>query len=234
MATPFGSTVRCMVIGMRARFGPFTFDSDVRRLQEDGRDVHLSPKAFDLLCLLLEAAPHVVGKEPLMERIWPGTFVVETNLNVLVAEVRRALGDSASAPHYIRTVHGRGFAFAAPIVSLDAAAGGDATGIWLVGESRRFALGDGETLVGRDPRCAVWLDEPGISRQHARLRVDTGAGTALLEDLGSKNGTFVARRRIDTPTSLHDGDRIQFGDVALTYRRWTDHPTATIRRRRSP
>ena len=60
---------------MSARFGPFELDSDRRQLLKSGSDVHLTPKAFDLLALLTAEAPRVVKKGELHERLWPGTFV---------------------------------------------------------------------------------------------------------------------------------------------------------------
>jgi DNA-binding winged helix-turn-helix (wHTH) protein len=83
---------------VRARFGPFAIDSDTRQLLRAGTEVHLSPKAFDLLCTLIESRPKVVEKETLHARIWPDTYVVDANLNVLVSEIRRAIGDKIQQP----------------------------------------------------------------------------------------------------------------------------------------
>src|SRR5687768_9003799 len=96
---------------MRIRFGPFTVDSGTRRLTREDREIPLSPKAFDLLCSLLEQRPNVVEKAALLARIWPDTHVVEANLNVLIGEIRRAISDTAQRSQFIRTVHGIGFAF---------------------------------------------------------------------------------------------------------------------------
>src|SRR5438045_467483 len=98
---------------MRTRFLQFTVDSDTRQLLRDGREIHLSTKAFDLLCVLVARRPNVVGKDELLQQVWPDSYVGEANLNVLVGEVRRALGDTAQTPQFIRTVHGVGYAFCA-------------------------------------------------------------------------------------------------------------------------
>ena len=95
---------------MRVRFGPFTVDVETRQLLRDGSEVHLSPKAFDLLCNLIEHRPRVVEKGELLGQIWPDTFVVDAGLNVLIGEIRRALSDDARQPRYLRTVHGVGYA----------------------------------------------------------------------------------------------------------------------------
>jgi DNA-binding winged helix-turn-helix (wHTH) protein len=96
---------------MTLRFGEFLLDSDARQLSRAGQDIRLSPKAFDLLCALLARRPDVLSKNDLLSAIWPDTFVVEANLNVVIGEIRRALGDDRQAPRFIRTVHGVGYAF---------------------------------------------------------------------------------------------------------------------------
>jgi Tol biopolymer transport system component/DNA-binding winged helix-turn-helix (wHTH) protein len=96
---------------VRIRFGPFTLDLESRQLTSGGEDVHLEPKAFELLSALVLARPKALSKADLQERLWPGTFVAEANLSNLVAEIRATLGDPARAPKYVRTAHGFGYAF---------------------------------------------------------------------------------------------------------------------------
>ena len=81
----------------------------------DSRDASLSPKAFDLLVLLVENRPRALTKSELHERLWPDTFVVDANLSNLVAELRKALEDDAREPRFVRTVHRHGYAFAADV-----------------------------------------------------------------------------------------------------------------------
>ncbi|MEO7792019.1 MAG: winged helix-turn-helix domain-containing protein [Vicinamibacterales bacterium] len=103
---------------MRIRFGPFTLDLESRQLTNAGEEIHLEPKAFDLLSALVLERPKALSKGDLQERLWPGTFVAEANLSNLVAEIRAALGDPARAPKFVRTAHGFGYAFcgdAAPL-----------------------------------------------------------------------------------------------------------------------
>jgi DNA-binding winged helix-turn-helix (wHTH) protein len=209
---------------MRLAFGPFTFDSGTRELREDGAAVHLSPKAFDLLQLLLEQRPEVVRKAEVQERIWPGTFVHEANLNVVVAEIRRVLGDDSKAPRFVRTVHRIGYAFSGMAVETQASAAArepaSSCRCWLAWNDKTFPLVDGENIVGRDPRCTVWLDVSGVSRRHARVFV-TG-DTVMLEDLGSSNGTFVRGGRLASPYNLADRDRIDVGSATMEFRMWSD------------
>jgi eukaryotic-like serine/threonine-protein kinase len=96
---------------VRIRFGPFTLDLESRQLSNAGEEIHLEPKAFELLSALVLERPKALSKADLQERLWPGTFVAEANLSNLVAEIRAALGDPARAPKFVRTAHGFGYAF---------------------------------------------------------------------------------------------------------------------------
>jgi DNA-binding winged helix-turn-helix (wHTH) protein len=216
---------------MRVGFGRFIFDSGMRELLVEGRSTHLSPKAFDVLQLLLEHRPNVVGKQEIYSAIWPNTFVVDATLNVVIADIRHALGDDPKSPRYIRTAHRVGYAFVCePVVDLAAAPVRAAPFIrcWLALNKRTFPLAGGESIVGRDPRCTVWLDESGVSRRHARIVV---AGSSVtIEDLGSKNGTFIGKRRVDHPQELADGDVIRLGSTAVRFRVWSEaEPPETAR-----
>jgi pSer/pThr/pTyr-binding forkhead associated (FHA) protein len=84
---------------------------------------------------------------------------------------------------------------------------------WLVVGSRRIPLKNGANIIGRDPDAAVWLDVPGVSRRHAQVILQ--AGTAVLEDLGSKNGTLVADRPARGRVALRHADRIQVATEVL-------------------
>jgi DNA-binding winged helix-turn-helix (wHTH) protein len=220
---------------VRTRFGPFIVDSRTRQLLRDQREIHLSPKAFDLLSLLLERRPEVIRKEDLHARIWPDTYVVDANLNVLIGEIRRTLGDKALRPRYIRTAHGVGYAFCEEAADVDLAAPrAPATRVWLVWKDRTFVLAEGETIIGRDPQCGVWLDASGVSRQHASIRIDNTSRSAVLTDLNSTNGTLVRGATVVEPTALANGDAISIGSVEMTFRAWlSDSVQKTERIRRN-
>src|SRR5688572_29754141 len=96
---------------MRMRFGTFMLDPGTRELLRGGAPVPLSPKAFDLLALLVADRPKAISKSDLQERLWPATFVVEKNLANLVSEIREAIGDDPSNPRFIRTIRRFGYAF---------------------------------------------------------------------------------------------------------------------------
>jgi DNA-binding winged helix-turn-helix (wHTH) protein len=217
---------------VRTRFGPFTLDPATRQLLEGGRAIHLSPKAFDVLQVLVEARPTVVPKGDLHDRIWPGTFVVDANLSVLIGEIRRALADSAQTPRYIRTVHKVGYAFCGETDEPPASPRPAGTGsrYWLAWNDRTLVLAAGDNVIGRNPECGVWVDAAGVSRRHAHLRLDAEHGTASIEDLGSTNGTFVNETRVEAPVTLRDGDLVHLGTVPLTFRAWLSERSRSTER----
>jgi DNA-binding winged helix-turn-helix (wHTH) protein len=213
------------------RFGGFVLDSEMRQLSASGAEVHLSPKAFDLLCALVGSRPNVISKGELFSQIWPDTFVVDANLNVLVGEIRRAIGDDARTPAFIKTAHGVGYSFCGTATDLDApvtSSSGDVRW-WLSWNHRTFRLSEGDNIIGRDPRCDVWLDHDGISRRHARIRIATPPQPVVVEDLQSTNGTFVGRDRVVAPRPLADKDVIKLGSVAVQFREWSETTQSTRR-----
>jgi DNA-binding winged helix-turn-helix (wHTH) protein len=179
-----------------------------------GEAVHLTPKAFTLLALLIEAAPRVVPKSEIHRCLWPNGVVSDASLAGLVKELRRALMGHEQHSSFIRTVHRVGYAFDAPVASEKPVWPNAAR--WLAAKDRALPLAEGENLIGRDPLSQVWLDYSTISRRHARIVV--GPGGTLLEDLGSKNGTSVEGVELAGPTNLRNGSRVGFGQVFVIYR----------------
>src|SRR5438876_7250801 len=101
--------------GRSILFGPFLLLAEERLLLEGDRPVRLGSRAFDILVFLIERAGEVVGKEELIARVWPQTFVDEANLKIQISALRRALGDGQGGNRYIVTVVGRGYNFVAAI-----------------------------------------------------------------------------------------------------------------------
>jgi TolB-like protein/DNA-binding winged helix-turn-helix (wHTH) protein len=202
------------------RFGAFVLDSDLRQLTREGGEIHLTPKAFDLLMLLVAEAGRVVRKTELHQRLWPRTFVSDATLVSLVKELRRALDDRDSRAPIIRTAHGVGYAFIAPIERH--APQRSEVSRWIIAGSRRIPLYTGDNLIGRDPGSAVCLDVAGVARLHARIVVREQG--ALLEDLGSEHGTSVDKVPVTGQVPLHDGDQLHVGPMVIVY-----HESATRR-----
>jgi DNA-binding winged helix-turn-helix (wHTH) protein len=204
---------------LRVHFGEFVLDDRTRELLRDDQGVHLSPKAFQLLEVLLRRRPEAVPKAELMAEIWAGTHVTEASLASTVAELRAALADQKSNPRFIRTVHAFGYAFSGDAVSASPPPQFDSPDrpvFRLIWNRREIQLSEGENVLGRDREAVVWLDSSTVSRRHARITI-TG-DQAVVEDLGSRNGTSVAGRMVEAPTALTDGDELKLGSVVLTFR----------------
>jgi DNA-binding winged helix-turn-helix (wHTH) protein len=199
------------------RFGDFTLDPGTRQLLWSGAEVHLSPKAFDLLALLVANHARAVSKEELQQRLWPSTFVEETNLATLIAEIRRALSDSAASPRFVRTIYGFGYRFVGDLIEDVAASRSEPLRVrlWLLVEHRQIPLLEGPNVIGRGEDAAIQMDAPGVSRHHARILV--AGSDATLEDLGSKNGSYVNGTLV-TSRRLSDRDEIRLGATVLTFR----------------
>ena len=200
---------------MRLTFGGMTLDTDARQLLRGAEPVLLSPKAFDLLAYLIEYRPNALSKDALHARLWPGVFVSDTNLAGLIADIRRALGDDARTPRFVRTVQRFGYAFAGTAGPAETPAGRATARCRLVRGKRHIPLADGENILGRDENNDP-LNSNSVSRRHARITVD--GANAYIEDLGSKNGTFLRGRSITRREKLADGDSIALGSVNLVFR----------------
>jgi DNA-binding winged helix-turn-helix (wHTH) protein len=197
---------------MPIRFGSCALDADRHELRRDDAVAHLSPHAFELLALLVAHRPRPLSKEELLDRLWPHRIVTEASLAGLVTEIRHATGDDAREPKFLRTVHAYGYAF-----TDQAAATPDERAVCrVVWGASEIPLSAGDNLVGRDPDAAIAIDDPRVSRHHARIVV--AAEGAVVEDLGSKNGTWSKGRRIVSPEPLADGDEIRIGPAVLVFR----------------
>jgi DNA-binding winged helix-turn-helix (wHTH) protein len=204
---------------MRMSFGDCVLDLERRQLVRNDRDVHLTPKALDLLALLVAERPRAIAKTKIHERLWPGTFVTESNLTTLMTELRKALGDTPRAPRYVQTVHRFGYAFCGSATDLaertlvSRRRGRHFSLEWADGQ---VALHEGENVIGREEDAAAWIESASVSRRHARILINDGKAT--LEDLGSKNGTFYRGQKITSPVVLANDESIAVGLVPLRFR----------------
>jgi DNA-binding winged helix-turn-helix (wHTH) protein len=199
-------------------FGSVCVDADARSISSAAGPVRLTRKAFDLLLLLLESRPKAVSKEQIFARLWPDTFVTESSLQTLIHEIRQAVDDHDSPQSWIHTVHGIGYRFDGEVVVSEAQPRPERLAwpaAWLLGESTRLALRPGENIVGRTIEDAVTIDAPTVSRRHARITIGE---TVTIEDLGSKNGTWLHDERLTTVRALADGDAVRLGSVRFTFR----------------
>lgn len=203
---------------MRKRFGRCVFDSGIRELTRGRVTVALTPKALSLLELLIERAPRAVAKDEIQKTLWPETFVTEANLTNLISEIRAAIGDTSRQPRFIRTVHRFGYSFQGELADdrSDADVSSSQILYRLIVGNRKIALVTGENILGRHPDAEARIDQTAVSRRHARISI--AGGKAVLEDLGSRNGTFLRDRRLAAPAELRDGDTIGLGPVRVKFR----------------
>jgi DNA-binding winged helix-turn-helix (wHTH) protein len=218
---------------MALRFGPFTLDLDQRRLLSSGQDIPLTPKAFELLKLLVERRPRAISKDEIIQAVWKDTFVTENNVATTIRDLRDALADDARTPRYIRTSYAYGYAFVAAIASDDTQTAEEpgAPRWLLIYGHREIHLKPGENVVGRSGADVLAIDSVTVSRHHARLTLE---GSRLFcEDLGSKNGTWVQSRPATTRVEVHDGDELRLGSAIAIARLVTDAlTTQTVERPR--
>jgi DNA-binding winged helix-turn-helix (wHTH) protein len=203
------------------RFGECELDLERRELRRGGQPCHLTPRAFALLELLVAERPRAVRKADLRTRLWPETYVSNTALAQLVTELRKAIGDEARQGRWIRTVFGFGYAFAGEAESETEAPEGaapeksQAPARWLLWRRQILPLAEGENVVGRGHDAQVRIPASEVSRRHARIVV-AATGTTV-EDLESRNGTFVRGRAVHRATPVTDGDEVGFGPELTTY-----------------
>jgi DNA-binding winged helix-turn-helix (wHTH) protein len=196
------------------RFAEFVFDEQRRQLFRGDEPVHLEPKAFELLALLLSRRPNALGKPEIREAIWPDTSVSESSLPGLVGDLRAALGDDGARPQLIRTVRGYGYAFCG------AATGGPPPAVeacrWVALQAdREVPLPDGTHLIGRGDKCLIRCTSIRVSRCHAQVRISPDR--VVIEDLGSRNGTWLRGERIQGASEIQAGDTVRVGPESIRF-----------------
>ena len=209
---------------MAYRFGPFLYDPVSHGLVRNGEEIPLPHKSRELLLLFLHNPGRLMAREEMIERVWPDVAVTDDILRYQVGELRNAFG--ADGATFIRTIRREGYRWEAPIRGeahrpvRSGPSGGDGqrleTRHRLMLKSREVPLLEGENIIGRDPDAALWIDHPSVSRRHARVVVSNGK--IRLEDLGSKNGTFLNGKRIVRPRPLSDADEIEIGPLTMVFR----------------
>lgn len=205
--------------------GEWNVVRELNELRRGDEQVRLEPRAMNLLVHLASREGRVTSKEEILDTVWRGVFVSDSALTRTIADLRKALGDDAKSPRYIETISKRGYRLVAPVSGQAAAglvpeaiAGGrrDGPRVYLCRGTENHPLVQGEYLIGRDPECFVSIPSTKVSRRHARLIV--AASRASIDDLGSRNGTFVNGQRVKSERRLRNGDAIAVGPETLVYR----------------
>jgi DNA-binding winged helix-turn-helix (wHTH) protein len=201
------------------RLGEWLVEPSLNRVSSRSVTRPLEPKIMDVLVYLAERAGKVATRQELIDAIWARRFVDESVLSRAVAQIRSALGDSSRKPRFLETISRRGYRLVAPVVvarkRAPAADGVRQAFLVAIGEDE-IGLVEGENLIGRGEEARVRLEHEKVSRRHAKIIVR--GDRAVLEDLGSKNGTWLNGKRVSTPAQLADGNEIIIGPVTLVFR----------------
>jgi DNA-binding winged helix-turn-helix (wHTH) protein len=209
-------------------------EPSLNRVTRETTSTHLTPKAMDLLVYLAHHPGEVLSREAIIDAVWTESFVGENVLRRQIAAIRNALEDDAANPTYIENIPKRGYRLIAEVEFLEqekparaepgtgaaeqaaqpiVSRGGFVCALRWGGDD--FMLREGESIIGRVPESQIQIASERVSRRHARITVENGRAT--IEDLNSKNGTWVDGQRIDGPAELVDGDQITIGPAALLY-----------------
>ncbi len=192
--------------------GSWMVEPTLDRISQNGREVRLRPRAMDVLTVLALAAGKLVSKQSLIDEVWRTEYVSDHALTQVIAELRAALGDDAKEPSFIENIPRRGYRLVAsvtPAAESVASNHGVSMPFKIETEGGTRPLTQGQNVIGRTGEADISLDRTEVSRCHAIITVQ--GTTAIIEDLGSKNGTYVNGRRLDGPTALNNGDEIWIG-----------------------
>jgi DNA-binding winged helix-turn-helix (wHTH) protein len=180
----------------------------LNRLTMGQESVQIELKLMEVLVHLAERPGELVSKRDLMDAVWQVEAISDGTLTRAIALLRKALGDDARHPRYIETIPKRGYRFIAPVELLEAVPS-DGLRFKLETPEGEIQLAGGDNLIGRDPEALIRIDIGGVSRRHAKIVIS--GPNATIEDLGSKNGTYLRGRRIQKTTRLAHGDEIRIG-----------------------
>jgi len=197
----------------RLQLGAWIVDAESGVLTQGETSVRVRPKVMDLLAALAERPGELWSKAPLIARVWPDVVVSDVSLSVLVVELRKILGDDPKSPRFIETIPRRGYRLIAPVSRIEAVR---ITHFALASAKDRVLLREGENLIGRDAEAGVRIDSILVSRRHSLIVVTLDSAT--IEDLDSKNGTYLNGKRLEEAELLSHGDRITLGRLAMSYR----------------
>ncbi len=203
--------------GAAFTLGEWLVEPAVGAISRDGQQIHLEPKVVEVLAYLAGRAGQVVSKRELIDAVWQVEVISNSRLTRVISDLRRALGDDAGQPRYVKTIPTRGYRLVATVRAVqapDAIESEKASAFELEVAGRGYSLAEGENTLGRGADVDIRIDSEWVSRLHARIFVD--GSTAHIEDLGSKNGTYLRGERLAGRAELHDGDEISVGRGVMT------------------
>jgi DNA-binding winged helix-turn-helix (wHTH) protein len=208
------------------RLGDWLVQPSLCQLVHGEKVLRLRPKLMDVLVYLACGPGQVISKEKIIDAVWAKEFIAEGTLAQAVFELRAALGDERKGSRFIETIPKRGYRLVAPVWPVTGKPAVVPACVLVIGE-REVELKLGETIVGRAPDATVRIDLFEVSRHHARIVLHPGGAT--IEDLGSRNGTYLRGERLTAPTELHNGDEVRVGPALLIFRELGAGSTQTQR-----
>lgn len=200
------------------------------RMVRDQVVVTLRPRVMEALTFLAGRPGEVVAKRELVDAVWSSGFVADNTIVHCINELRDALGDTVTAPRFLQTIPRRGYRMLGRVKEIEEEGTPvtfEEAGFHLLGKRWAAFLIDGDNLIGRGGEARIIVPSARVSRHHARI---TASGDrAVVEDLESKNGTFVDEQRVTAPTVLRDGATLRFADLPLVFLRQRRHgPERTV------
>lgn len=198
------------------RFGDYELDRAAFTLRRGGNRLRLEKMPMEVLALLVEHRGALVTRGQI-EALWGADVFVDhvAAINTAVRKIRQSLADDAEHPQFIETIIGKGYRFVAPVERIGPGRDTTIPRCRLTRGAQEFMLDPGENLLGRDADGGVYVDHPSVSRRHARISIASDRTT--IEDLDSRNGTFVDGLKLNAPAQLRSGAIIGLGPIALTF-----------------
>ncbi len=194
------------------RLHEWLVEPDLNLISRDGLQIRLEVKIMELLTFFAQRGSRLLTRQELVDGVWNADFICDNTLTHAIAELRAALGDNCREPMYIETIHRRGYRLVAPVTTLEGRIPketGSPSRYRIVDSTHSIQLREGANLIGRAPEATVRIDSIWVSRDHARILIDEAAAT--LEDLASRNGTFLNGIEVVRSMRLAAGDTIFLG-----------------------
>jgi DNA-binding winged helix-turn-helix (wHTH) protein len=199
--------------------GVWLVEPMANRVSVGDTSVQLEQKVMAVLLCLAEHAGEAVTRQQLIDWVWDEGFVADNTITHAVAELRKSLGDCARKPRFIETIHRRGYRLIAPVRFDGAQPVMSSTphpSFLAIARGVELPLYEGENLIGRAPDAVITIPSMKVSRHHAQITIE--GETATLDDLGSKNGTFLNGTRVQQRVPLNGGDLVSIGCMTETIR----------------
>ena len=197
--------------------GEWLVEPTLNRVSRDDITVQLEQRVMAVLIFLSRHAGELVTRRNLVDSVWDEGFVADNTITHAVTELRKAFRDNARDPLFIETIHRRGYRLIAPVAfneTPSVMSSGAIRSFLAIVRDLEIPLHEGVSLIGRSPDVEITIRSMKVSRHHARITV--AGRSASLEDLDSKNGTFLNGTRVNQELPLSCGDLISIGRVTET------------------